>query len=331
MSILKNKNNVELLIEGLASKDRLEFFVDKLSYLYVNSNKERETIEDLKSVISESHLEEMGYQPSEAEIICRVFMELTKKLVHEECYIDRDSFWLIGGERNKAHERDEAIVLDGCDIDRERRGFQSIMQWKSEFFIKNAIRRKIFAKLEFFVDCKNNRSDPTIFSEVNLIKRGLIDQDKCFTSKKMGEFLGVCKEYRNYISDEECVMFLIWFSENKCGVMLNHMAEFYGNIGRNGNLLICTAVYQSSIEMINSLLPKLDSFVIEYDQSTRIPNGVLYRKMDKHKDCILAADLAQLVGLDMEIEKNIRNAQERLELLGSIAVDKSKKNYGKSL
>lgn len=305
-----NKNIEKLLRDGLVEKYPIEYFENKLGYLYVNANIKDENMEDLWRM-DEKKLIEIGYNKGDASQINRLVGRVNYKMRHESFYVNENGFWVCGRER------------DGIA---ELRDLESHIQWfdyQKPYYENNEKLIIGFSRImSYLLKLEFHDSYTIRFGEKNLVKNGLIDESKSLILIKTEEFIDDFAEYKigKNVNIEIFADLLISAIEKKNIRALNGLEKLYGDLGSNGNVLLFSAIYKGSDIAINWLLPRLKSLNINYKppELNKKNGSHFYEIMKMHPNGMRASELAELVELRVGIIDKLKNVQERCELMETI-------------
>lgn len=325
-------NNAEKLIKSaLLEKNPIDFLKYKLSCLYVNAKKEREMLSDLWE-IDVTYLKDIGFQPSDATYVNAYINKLHSKIENKSFSINDDGFWIC---RNWGAAGNASLSLHNAigefEFYKEYNEFDSNLVNKfvnvCNYFITN------FVKLNQSVD------ELEIFSATSLINMGIIDGGKSLLQKRMLGFIEVFSGYmiKGEIPVDKYADLIIDTANIHNMDMLNGLEKIYGDVSGHGNLLLCKAIYTGSIDTINWLLPRLNSFSINYENEGAVDDRCIpiSQRTNKHKAGIKAVDLIDLVwpdneDSDFEMIEETKSKLEKAELFQAINASKNTK-YVKSL
>lgn len=294
------KNIIDIIKDGLNSNDFLKNIEVDFSLILVSKN--NEDILKVKNELISDNFEMALEQLLEGDVrgnqVGWYVENLRRRLNDKPIFVDEGGYWVYSNGLENGPDLYENVKLGFERFNRlsEKNG----IRYLNDVFIKN---------ITFLFQENQISTQGATFYPKKLIQLGIISEEKNFFQKVILDMIERIKFLKIEQKHIESILPYAVIQQND--VVIKAVECLYGDLEKNGNFLICSALYSTNQKMIEWLLPKLNNFEINCKWS-----GV-GKKMHNPGDMLY--DLATKFEISDILLDKIRQRQEILDLNGLVS------------
>lgn len=311
------KNNMKIIDtikEGLNSSDPFEFISKELSFLYVNAD-ECEILlfkKELESDSSALEVESLIDDQKKLHQVQDIIGSLKNRLNNNPFFKDKDGYWVHTNNGDNGEEYYNEVSNK----------FNDLKELNLHERTEKNVNKMFLSLMDDLLRVERIARVKLLFYPKNLVEYGCIQEEENYLQKialeaiEMVEEFGVKIDRKNFMS----LMSMAVVGGNQ--VIVDRLVRNYGDLEKDGNYLICAAIYDWDTPTVLWLIPKLNSFIVncKWEEGKEFHNPG-----DKVYDVAKKSGLTSFNDLD-ELIKNSQERSELNEIIKTVGVTKNAKS-----